>query len=145
MLNAVKHPYPSHGFLASLGMTMVFFLTACGGGGGAPASASPTTAATITVADEGKSFQVRVGQLVGVSLQASEGMDDWQLAAPDAAILEPAPNPGAAAAKGMTLRSFKAVAPGTAMISATDRMACNPGEACSRAIRAFRATVVVSA
>jgi len=125
------------------GLILAVLLAACGGGG-APATAAPSAAATITVADIGKTFDLRVGQIVGVSLQATEGMEDWQLAQPNPAVLEPVANPAAAAAQGVTLRSFKAVAPGTAEISATERPVCSPGQACSHAIRAFKAVVVVS-
>ncbi|HVA25555.1 MAG TPA: hypothetical protein VMW62_14315 [Chloroflexota bacterium] len=133
-----------------------FLLMGCGAGGGAsspPARpsviASPTggtalsPAATITNAGEGKSVQVHVGQVVDLALKADDTMEPWQVTNPDAAILAPSVNPAAAAAKGMTLRAFKAVGAGTATISATDRPVCNPGQACSHLIRAFTATVVV--
>lgn len=86
---------------------------------------------------------MHVGQVVNVALKADGGMDNWQVTAPDPAILAPAVNPAAAAAKGVTLRAFKAVAPGTATLSATDRPSCNPGQACSHLIRGFSASVVV--
>ena len=132
-------------------------LAACTAGSPAPSSpaappsvAEPASggtalspAATITNAEEGKSIQVRVGQALDVVLKADDGMDPWQVANPDPAILAPTVNPAAAAAKGMTLRAFKAIAPGMAAVRATDRPTCNPGQACSRLIRAFTATVVV--
>ena len=133
-----------------------FLLMGCGGGGAAPsqppsvsAVAQPSggtalsPAATITNADEGKSVQVHVGQVLDLALKADDGMDPWQVTNPDPAVLAPTVNPAAAAAKGMTLRAFKAVASGTAKIEATDRPVCNPGQACSHLIRAFTATVVV--
>lgn len=102
-------------------------------------------AATITNADQGKSFDVRVGQVVDVALKADEGMDNWQVAAPDPAVLAPTVHPAAAAARGVTLRAFKAVGAGSVRITATDRPTCTPGQACSQLIRGFSATVVVAA
>ena len=102
-------------------------------------------ALTITNADDGKSFQVRVGQVVDVALTADSGMDNWQVANPTATILAPTVNPAAAAVRGVTLRAFKAVGAGTATIEATDRPSCGPGQACPHFVRAFKATVVVAA
>jgi hypothetical protein len=114
-----------------------------------PSSAGGTSALepalTITNADDGKTFQVRVGQVVDVALKAEAGMDNWQVANPAASILAPTVNPAAAAAQGVTLRAFKAVGAGTATIEATDRPTCGPGQACPHFVRAFRATVVVAA
>ncbi len=99
----------------------------------------------MTAADQGKTFHMAVGDVLTVSLQAESGFADWQLQEPDPKILMPIVNTGATAARGVTLRSFRAIAAGTATIAATDRPVCNPGEACSQLIRAFQATVVVDA
>jgi len=120
------------------------------GSAGAGASSQSGTsalqpAATITNADENKTLHIKVGQVVDVALKAAAGMENWDVANPDPAILAPTVNPAAAAARGMTLRAFKAVAAGTADVSATDRPLCNPGQACSHLVQGFKATVVVDA
>lgn len=101
------------------------------------------TTLTITTADEGKTFHVKVGAVIDISLKADSGMQTWALQPPDAAILQATPNPAAAAAQGVTLRSFKAIATGTTPIMATDRPACNPGQACPQFIRGWKVTIVV--
>ncbi len=101
-------------------------------------------AATITLDDDNRTIQVKVGQVLNVSLKADQGMDNWQVPNPDSTVLAPTVNPAAAAARGVTLRAFKAQAPGTATLTATDRATCNPGQACSQAVRSFHVTVVVS-
>jgi hypothetical protein len=99
---------------------------------------------TITNVDQGKTFTVRVGAVVDLDLKADSGMQPWQVQNPDPAILQPIPNPAAAAAQGVTLRSFKVVGAGMAPIMATDRPQCNPGQACPQFIRAWKVTVTVS-
>ena len=132
---------------------LAILLAGCGGQASAASSPSASAsggnvlspAATVTNTDDGKTVQLRVGQMLDVALKADRGMANWQVQDPDPAILTPVVNPEAAAAQGTTLRAFKAVGAGTATLSATDRVACNPGQACSQAIRAFRATIIVSA
>ena len=102
-------------------------------------------AVTITTQDDGKTFHVKVSQVVDLALQAAQGMANWEVQNPDPAVLAPTVNPAAAAAQGMTLRAFKSVATGQAVIMATDRPMCNPGVPCPQFIRAFKATVVVDA
>ena len=109
-----------------------------------PAGSAQQPSLTITNADEGKTFNVRVGAVLDVDLQADSGMQPWQLQNPPPAILQAIPNPAAAAAQGVTLRSFKAVGPGTVSIMAQGRPACNPGQPCPQFIRAWRATITVT-
>lgn len=99
---------------------------------------------TITTADEGKTFNVKVGAVIDVDLKADSGMQPWAVQNPDPAVLQAIPNPAAAAAQGVTLRSFKAVGAGTAPIMATDRPQCSPGQACPQFIRAWKVTIVVA-
>lgn len=141
----------------------VLLLAGCTPGGAAPsttpassasASSAPpsqpsasvvaSAAVTITQADDGNSFQLLLGQVADVVLKAEQGMQDWQIDQPDPNVLAPSVNTAATTAQGVTLRSFKAVGPGTATISATDRAACPPGQACPHFVRAFRATVLVA-
>ncbi|HEX6511944.1 MAG TPA: hypothetical protein VF157_06580, partial [Chloroflexota bacterium] len=124
---------------------LVLLVAACGGSPPVPSASPAPSPVNLTNADENKTLQLRVGQVLDVALKADDGMDNWQLDNPDPAVLAPTVNPAAAAAKGVTLRAFKAVAAGTAAIAATERPTCNPGEACSHLIRAFKATVVVTA
>ena len=108
---------------------------------GAPGPPQP--AFTLMNADDGKTFHLKVGQLIYLALQANQGMDNWVVQNPDPAILTPAVNPGAAAVRGATLRAFAAAAPGTATISATDKATCPPGQACPQFVVAWKVTVVV--
>lgn len=98
---------------------------------------------TLTNADNGRTFHAKVGQVIDLTLRANQGMQDWVVQQPDPSILAPTPNPGAAAARGATLRAFRAVAAGTATIAATDRPVCPPGQACPQFILAWKATVIV--
>jgi hypothetical protein len=100
---------------------------------------------TVTNADEGKTFTVKVGAVIDLDLKADSGMQPWQVQSPDANILQSIPNPAAAAAQGVTLRSFKAIGAGTTAIMATERPQCTPGQACPQFIRAWKVTVTVAA
>jgi hypothetical protein len=100
---------------------------------------------TITNADDGTTVHVKVNQVLDVALKADSGMQNWNVQEPDASILAPTVNPVAAAAQGVTLRAFKAVAAGATTLMATDRPACNPGQFCPQFIRAFRVMVTVDA
>lgn len=114
---------------------------------GEPGSPGGTTTlspvATIANEDDGKALQVQVGQVVDVALRAADSMENWQVDEPDPTILAPTVHRGATALRGVTLRAFKAVGPGTATISATDRPQCNPGQVCAQVILSFNATVEV--
>jgi hypothetical protein len=73
-------------------------------------------------------------------------MQNWAVQPPaDASVLIAIPNPAAAAAQGVTLASFRAAGTGTTNLTATDRPACAPGQACPQFIRAWRATITVDA
>lgn len=111
----------------------------------APAGGAVPSAATlrVTLADQGKSLSASIGTTVDVDLQAAPGMQNWVVTAPSPAILQPVVNPAATAIRGATLRAYKAIAPGTAVITATDRPACAPGRACPQFIQGFRVTIVV--
>jgi len=98
---------------------------------------------TITIADEGKTFHVKLGATVNVILQADAGMDKWVIQPPDPAVLAPAANPPAGL--DVIANGFRAAGAGTATLSATDRPSCAPGQVCPRFIRAWRVTVVVDA
>jgi len=98
---------------------------------------------TITNADEGKTFHVKIGWLIDVGLKADQGMQNWVIQPPDPNILAAAVNSAATAAQGTTLRAFQAIAAGTAPISATERPTCNPGQACPQFIRGWKVTIVV--
>jgi len=108
-----------------------------------PASPAPSATLTLTIAtpDEGKTFRVKVGSMVLFDLKADSGMQPWMIQPPDPAILAPAGSPPAA--QGETKQLYRAAAPGMAMVTATGRPSCNPGQACPQFIRSWRVTVVV--
>ena len=134
-------------------------LVACSGAGAIPGvPATPTgdqssglngatplsPAFTLTNDDDGKTLQVQVGQVVDVALRAGDSLENWEVGDPDPTVLAPTVHPAATAARGVTLRAFKAVGPGTTTISATDRPQCNSGEFCAQFILGFKAAVVVA-
>ncbi|HEX6511945.1 MAG TPA: hypothetical protein VF157_06585 [Chloroflexota bacterium] len=102
----------------------------------APSSPAPAAGTlTITNANEGQTLHAKVGWTVVVALTAGNGMQPWVVDPPPAAMLAPA---GA----GTT---YRAVAPGSLSITATDRPVCQPGQVCPHFIQAFKATVIVDA
>jgi hypothetical protein len=111
----------------------------------APAGAIPLGRVTITEADSGKTFSVAMGATINLALRAPQGFQDWQVATPDPLVLVPTVNPAAAAARGVTLRAFRAVAVGQTAIMATSMPVCTPGQACPQIVRAFKVTVAVTA
>lgn len=100
-------------------------------------------AATVTNADAGKTFQIQVGDVIDVDLQARSGFENWQIAPPNSAILTPTVNPAAAAVRGATLRAFRAVGAGQTDITATDLPICAAGQACPQVVQGFKATIIV--
>lgn len=106
-----------------------------------PTSLAPSI--SITEADNGKTFHAAIGAVITISLQAANGMQNWSVETTDRAILSLIANPAATAARGVTLKSFKAVGKGTAVITASDRPICNPGQICPQFIQGWRVTVIV--
>jgi hypothetical protein len=108
---------------------------AVGSGGAPPPSASPSTGPgpgfDVAVSEKTQSATVRVGQKLEAVLHANPGMTTWSgVRSSDPSVLAPIVDPAAAAARGVTLAGFQALAPGTAEITATAGAACSPGQAC---------------
>src|SRR5260221_1556332 len=115
-------------------MLAAVVLNGCGGpgGGAAPPSSSPSTnpgaGFDVTVTENSKSGTWRAGQTLAVVLHARPGMTSWNgVRSSDQSVLAPIVNPGASAARGVTLAAFKAVAPGPAQVDATAGPDCSPG------------------
>jgi hypothetical protein len=111
-------------------------LSACGAAGGAvPPPPSPSTnpgaGFDVTATENTHSVTLRVGQTLAVVLHARAGMTNWNgVRSSDQSVVAPIVNPAAAAARGVTLAAFRAVAPGQASIDATAGPDCSPGQAC---------------
>ena len=112
--------------------------------GASSGSTALSPALTITLADENKTEHVKVGQVLDLALRAASDMQNWQVQDADASVLQSTVNPAATAARGITLRAFKAIGAGTATIRATDRSICTTGQACPRLVQAFAVTIVVT-
>lgn len=119
---------------------------ACGSVAGGPgASPPPTAPAQLTVTDDQRTVSLHVGQSVEVALQQQPGYSEWSHpTATDTAVLAPQVDPRAAAVRGMTLASFKAVAKGRTDIRSAAGAACSPGVACPALARGWQVHVVVS-
>jgi hypothetical protein len=115
----------------------VLCLTSCGAvaGGAAPPTgsppASPGAGFDVTATETTHSVTLRVGQTLAVVLHARPGMTNWtNVQSNDQSVLLPIVNPAAAAARGVTLAAFKAIAAGKVRIDATAAPECSPGQAC---------------
>lgn len=85
---------------------------------------------TITMQDNGEEKQAKVGDTV--LLHLTDGLD-WNIHLSNDTVL-----------KQVTGESYKAIAPGSVVISATGRIKCPKGAMCLRPIVAFTTTLVVS-
>jgi hypothetical protein len=111
-----------------------------------PAPGGLFSAPGITNADLGKTLHYKVGETFSLALRAMPGYNNWMVEPIDTAVLAAIPNPAAAAIRGMTLRAFRALAPGQVVIRATSSPDCqsSPQAACPANILQFNVTVVVS-
>ncbi|GEM_PF-3641906 len=99
---------------------------------------------TITEADNGKTIRVKVGDVLSLALRGPDGFQNWEIASPDARLLTPIVNPVAAAARGVTLRAFRAIDAGQTDLTATTKPICTTGQACTQVVRSFDVKVVVT-
>ena len=127
-------------------------LSGCGavGGGAAPPSSVPSTNPAAgydgPVTENSRSVTLRAGQTLAVVLHARPGMTSWKgVQSSDQSVLAPIVNPGAAAARGVTLAAFRALAPGKAQIEASAGPDCSPGQACPAYVMVFTIDVTVNA
>jgi hypothetical protein len=113
----------------------LLFLAACGRSGAGDAAPEPGTRGEATPAvmqvseaDNLRTIPVRLGDRIEVSLHAQDPSTQWaQPETSDRRVLAPAVDTKAAAARGVTLAAFTASAPGTATITSSWPLACQPG------------------
>lgn len=103
----------------------------------------PAPGRTLTQADNGQTMHLTVGEQLSLALQAPPGFQPWQVTPPDPRVLAPVVNPAETAARGVTLRAFRAVGAGQTAITASSRIECPSGQVCPALIQGFRVTVIV--
>jgi hypothetical protein len=134
---------------ALVALVSALALSACGAlGSAAPPDASPSTGPGLTfdiaVSEKDKAATLHVGQKLEVVLHARQGMTSWSgVRSSDETVLVPIVNPGATAARGITLAAFQSLAPGTAQITATAGASCSPGQACPQYLMVLTIDVTV--
>lgn len=104
-----------------------------------PAGGGSTGQIEITPNDNGKTFQIAVGQTILVRLGTEL---DWTVTFDPPGILRAVPGVGALVRGVQAL--VRGEQPGTVTIQAQGKPICNPGQACPLFIAVFKATVVVS-
>lgn len=127
------------------------FLSACGSAA-MPVAETPIPSAppvalsgAITNRLDGQAVTAHLGDRVDVALNQQPGFTEWSnVTSGDLSILVPTVNPAAAAVRGVTLRSFRAIGRGTTDLTASAGTACSPGGACPQLARLFRVTVTVA-
>lgn len=132
--------------LALLGLLLV----ACGSASRPGAAASPPPIAgspaggQLGDADAGKTVALHPGDTVEVALHAPAGYSMWSaITSSNRAVLTPVVDTRATAPLGVTVAKFKAVAAGTAELSASSSPECSPGAACPAIARLWRVSVQV--
>jgi hypothetical protein len=124
-------------------------LSACGAlGSAAPPEAGPSTGQGLTfdvaVSEKDRAVTLHVGQKLEAVLHARQGMTNWNgVRSSDEKVLVPIVNPGAIAARGITLVAFQSLSPGTAQITATAGASCTPGQACPQYVMVLTIDVTV--
>jgi len=133
-------------------MLAALVFSGCGamGGGAAQPTSSPTTnpgaGFDVTVTENTRSVTLRASQTLAVVLHARPGMTNWNgVQSSDHSVLAPIVNPGASAARAVTLAAFKAIAPGKARIDASAGPLCSPGQACPTYMMVLTIEVTVNA
>ncbi len=123
-----------------MAVTIAVLAAACGSGvaRSTPAPFASGEVVTITQQDDGKTVDVRVGELVQVALG---DQFDWSLEISDPRILSA--EPGVNTLVRGTQLLARAKAAGTAAISGTGKPRCAPNQACIQIVTVFKATVVV--
>jgi hypothetical protein len=136
--------------LALIGVAIL--MAACGNPGCAcgaelktpPVVTSPGAGFDVVVTDKDQDVTVHAGQRIEVFLSERPGLTLWSgLRSDDETVLAPIPT-GVTAARGVTIGGFKAVAPGTASISAYATAVCSPDEACPMYAALFSVRVTVT-
>jgi predicted secreted protein len=116
-----------------------------------PGAVSPTgnpaatPAAALTDADSGRAIQVQKGERISVTLHEAPGYTPWsRLTTSDGGVLVPVPDTRMAAIRGVTLGSFRAMAPGSARLTSSATQDCPQGSTCSGPAMAWTVTVQVT-
>jgi hypothetical protein len=119
--------------------------------GATPAASAPAanpgrqTVAALGDADSGRTFRLNKGEVLSVTLHEANGFTQWSRpATSDGGVLTPIPDTRAAAVRGVTLGSFKGVAPGTAQLTSSASQDCAAGAQCPALARGWTVTVIVS-
>jgi hypothetical protein len=135
-----------------LGLAALLVFSACGHPPGVVAlpPRSPTTnpgaGFDVTVTENSHAVTLHVGQTLAVVLHARPGMASWtSVRSSDQSVLSPIVNPAASAVRGVTLAAFRAIATGTARVSATAAPDCSPGQACPAYVMLLTIEVTVTA
>jgi len=109
-----------------------------------PSATGPVAGFDVLVTNTDQDVTVHAGQRIEVYLTQRAGLTAWNgLHSDDEAVVGPIPT-GITAARGVTIGGFKAIAPGTASITAYATAACSPGQACPMfaALYSVRVTVI---
>lgn len=98
----------------------------------------------VLITDRDQDVTVHTGQKVEVYLTQGPGLTVWSgLRSDDEAVVAPVPT-GITAPRGVTIGGFKAVALGTASITAYATAVCSPDEACPMYAALFSVRVTVT-
>ena len=128
-------------------MLVASLLSIGGCGSVSHGSVSPTARAglALTDTDAGKTFQLRSGRVVLVTLHQVSGYTAWSdLHSTDTAVLAPRVDTRKLAVRGVTLGSFGATAAGKAQLQATSSVSCPKLEVCPALARAWTVTIQVT-
>lgn len=126
------------------------FGVACGAAGGSGANPTPSPSDTspthfdVTATEIDKAVSMRVGQKLEVVLHGGGQITYQQVRSSDTSILEPAVDPAATAARGVTLAAFKARAAGEVQVTAVGAPVCPSGQPCPMFAILYSLTVTIT-
>jgi hypothetical protein len=119
----------------------------CGAAPSSPLASLPVNPAAgfdVLVTDQDQDVTVQTGQRIQVYLRQRAGLTAWNgLRSDDESVLAPIPT-GITAVRGVTIRGFKAITPGTASITAYATADCSPGQPCPMFAALFSVRVTVT-
>jgi hypothetical protein len=125
-------------------------LTACGSfgpgtGSGPTPSTGPGLNFDLAVSEKDHAATMHVGQKLEVVLHASNTMANWTPPkSSDTSILASIANTKAAAARGVTLAAFQAMAPGQVEITSNASPVCPTGQACPMYVQVYLLKVTIT-
>ena len=113
-------------------IVLALLATSCGsvGLGAGPSPSDNPMHFDVTATEKDHAVSMHVGQRLEVVLHAGDQFTYQQVRSSDTSVLEPAVDPAAAAARGVTLAAFKARAAGGAKVTAVGVPVCPSGQAC---------------